>query len=72
VTSLLNLKDGMGFSKYGGGHTFGALPSYYKPPSMTPRDHDVIRAIYGEGKATRRELAIAFGVSYNTVYRYTS
>lgn len=63
---LQGLKDGMGFHKY------GARPPYESKPKLTSRDRDLIREIYLEGQATRRELAWAFGVHYNTIYNHTS
>ena len=70
MTSLQDLKDGMGFSKYNGAHTFGALPAHYSQSKTTPRDRTIMRDLFQEGKATRQELALAFGVTVRTVDRY--
>lgn len=69
---LQSLKDGMGFAKSGASNTFGSRPAYESRPKMMPRDRDLIRELYIEGQATRRELAIAFGISYSRVYDHTS
>lgn len=69
---LQGLKDGMGFHKYGAGAAIGYRPPYESPSKMTPRDRDLIREIYLEGRATRRELAWAFGISISRVHDHTS
>lgn len=72
---LQSLKDGMGFHvgpSRNGEFAFGSRPAYHTPSKLTPRDRDLIREIYNEGVATRRELAWAFGVHYNTIYNHTN
>ena len=66
MTNLQDLKSGMGL----GSPVFGALPLYYSQPKTTPRDRTIMRDLFQEGKATRRELALAFGVTVRTIDRY--
>lgn len=49
----------------------GALPPYYTPRKLTPRDRDLIREIFRETSATRKELATAFGVSRDTIEKHS-
>lgn len=69
---LRDLKNAAGFHSYSGKHTVGNRPPYESKPKLTARDRDLIREIYLEGRATRRELATAFGVSYSRVHDHTS
>lgn len=46
----------------------GTLPSWERPPKLTPRDRDLIKEILRDTPATTNELALAFGVSRQTIY----
>ena len=61
---------GIGIGLRGNGN-FGSLPAYYSPAKTTPRDRVIMRELFEEGTATRRELALAFGVSIRTIHGYT-
>lgn len=46
--------------------------SFMKNPKLTPRDRDLIHYLWENTSATRRELAIAFGVSPTTIHNNTN
>lgn len=72
---LQGLKDGMGFHtgpSRNGEFAFGSRPAHHSKSKLSSRDRDLIREIYNEGQATKRELALAFGVSHSTIHYHTN
>jgi DNA-directed RNA polymerase sigma subunit (sigma70/sigma32) len=45
----------------------GWAPAHERKSKLTPRDRDIIRQLFVETPATRRELALAFEVSMQTI-----
>jgi DNA-binding CsgD family transcriptional regulator len=62
---IRDLKYGMGMND-----RFGNNPPHHSKAKTTPRDRTIMRELFREGKATRQELALAFGISARTVDIY--
>lgn len=45
--------------------------AFYRRPKLTGRDRDLIREIFRDTPATRRELALVFEVSRQTILSHT-